>query len=211
MAAALKTKQIIFLLIAVALLAIGWGVWTHHNTHLSSKPSFESATIFPQPRRVPDFQLIDSNNQPLTLNNLKGHWSLLFFGFTRCPELCPTTLAVLKQAYKNLAAAHQTVVPQMVFISVDPESDSLARIRDYVHSFNPAFLGATGSAQTLSQLTESFSVLYMKVKSAQADGDYTIDHSGTILIVNPQGQFAGVFTLPHDANKISHDIQTLMG
>ncbi|HVV67434.1 MAG TPA: SCO family protein [Gammaproteobacteria bacterium] len=207
--------QLSFLVTSLCILALLFGLWLYHNLghhEDNSDTQLVSATVFQQPRALTPFNLTDDNDHPFTLDNFKGHWSLLFFGFTNCPDLCPTTLSVLNQAYKQLASTNPKTMPQVVFISVDPEQDDSQTIAKYLSSFNPSFLGATGSQSTLDQLTRELNVLYMKVAPPQANTDehYSIDHSGTILIINPQGQFYGVFTTPHDPNKIAKDTQTLM-
>ena len=208
--------QLAFLITCLAVLALLFGLWFYHNVEHNEDSTADtrlvSATVFQQPRALSSFNLTDDNGHPFTLDNFKGHWSLLFFGFTNCPDLCPTTLAVLNQAYQRLDSANVKTMPQVVFISVDPAQDNSEKIAQYLSSFNPNFLGATGTQPALDQLTRELSVLYMKVAQPSADGaeHYSIDHSGAILIINPQGQFYGVFTTPHDPAKIAKDTQTLM-
>lgn len=208
--------QLSFLIISLSVLALLFGLWLYHNLGHNEDSNADrqlvSATVFQQPRVLTPFNLTDDNDRPFTLDNFKGHLSLVFFGFTNCPDLCPTTLSVLNQVYKQLASTNPKTLPQVVFISVDPEQDNSQAIAKYLSSFNPNFLGATGSQTALDQLTRELSVLYMKVAQLQANADehYSIDHSGAILIINPQGQFYGVFTTPHDPNKIAKDTQTLM-
>ena len=194
-------------LITIAVIALLFGAWLYHNTHQApAKPQLAAATIFTQARTISPFQLTDANQKSLTLENFKGHWSLVFFGFTNCPDLCPTTLATLNQAYKKLETAH-IKLPQVLFISVDPDRDDPEQMHEYLSSFNPHFLGATGQQTQIDQLTHELSVLYTKTTN---QNQVSIDHSGTILIINPQGQFYGVFTTPHDANKIAQDMQQIM-
>jgi protein SCO1 len=208
-------SQRVFLILSISVLALLFGLWIFHNTNADEaggSKALQSATVFQQPRAITPFQLTDANNQAFTLENLKGHWSLLFFGFTNCPDLCPTTLSTLNQAYQQLAVHHPKVMPQVVFISVDPEQDDSQTIAKYLSSFNPHFLGATGAQTTLNQLTRELSVLYMKVAEPNATDPthYSIDHSGAILIIDPEGQFYGVFTTPHDPAKIAKDTQAIM-
>lgn len=194
-------------LIIVAVIALLFGVWAYHNTHQApEKPPLIAATLFTEPRNISAFRLTDTNQKPLTLENLKGHWSLLFFGFTNCPDLCPTTLATLNQAYQKLEDAHAPL-PQVLFISVDPDRDDPEQIREYLSNFNPHFLGASGQQTQIDQLTHELSVLYTKTSQ---QNQVSIDHSGTLLIINPQGQLYGVFTTPHDAHKIARDMQQIM-
>jgi protein SCO1/2 len=202
------------ILVGVAIMAFLFGLWFHHNTKANTlqNETLLSATVLSQPRAITPFLLTNNKGNPFTLQSLKGHWNLVFFGFTNCPDLCPTTMAVLNQTYKKLTAMHQNPMPQVVFISVDPERDNAQRISGYLRSFNENFVGATGSVTQLDALTQEFSVLYAKVmnkEASQAD-DYSIDHSGAILLVNPRGQFFGVFSGPHEVDKIAHDLHLIM-
>lgn len=201
----------IYYLITVVVLAFLLGLWAWHNSQLRAfKPTLRTATIFTQPRAITPFQLTDDEGQPFTLENLKGHYTLIFFGFTHCPDLCPTTLSTLNQAYQKLQNVHLKNLPQVLFISVDPEQDTPAVIKTYLSSFNSAFLGATGSREALDKLMQEMSVLYAKILQTDDPAHYTIDHSGTLIIVNPKGQFYGVFTAPQDAQKITDDMQALL-
>lgn len=201
-------RQTLFILIAIAVLALLLGMWFQHNTTpTNAQPKVSTATIFDAPRTLTAFELTDDKGQPFTLASLKGHWSLLFFGFTNCPDLCPTTLSTLAKAYQTLASAHQNPMPQVVFISVDPERDTTARIHQYLKNFDTHFIGATGDKATLDTFTQELSVLYAKITQ---EDHYSIDHSGTIIIINPEGQFYGVFTMPHEAEKIAEDMKTII-
>jgi len=207
-----KSRQrLLFILIAVAILSALFGMWSRHNTQPTDvKVAMKTATVFPQPRAITPFQLTDTEGKPFTLENLKGHYSLIFFGFTHCPDLCPTTLAMLSQSYKTLENAKLKNLPQVIFISVDPEQDTPKKIKTYLSSFNSAFLGATGDKAQIDKLTQEMSVIYAKVAQAGDPGHYSIDHSGTLIIVNPEGQFYGVFTMPHDPQKIANDMKVLL-
>ncbi len=210
-------RQLLFILIAIAVLALCFGVWSQHNLAAQKQGNtslvLESATVFHSPRIINPFQLTDNQDRPFTLANMQGKWSLVFFGFTNCPELCPTTLSTLNQVYLLMQKeANLKTLPQVVFISVDPEKDTSKRITDYLASFNPNFIGATGTPAALNKLTEELSVMYAKVTQPNATepDNYSIDHSGTILIINPAGQFYGVFTTPHNASKIAHDMKSII-
>ena len=182
-----------------------------------------TATVLPQPKPVASFTLEDKQGQTFSEQNLRGHWTLLFFGFTRCPAICPPSMTALKQAYAIIESKHQTL-PQVVFISVDPDRDTPSQIKSYVTSFNKHFLGFTGSKEQLDKLTSSLGILYMKVdpkgtpnsndgnlstanssNSTATGKDYTIDHSGTILLVDPKGKLTAIFTMPHVAKMMASD------
>ncbi len=204
--------KFIFILFLLAIIALLFGLWFHHNT-AAKKPPLQAATVLLAPRDIQDFSLTDANGQPFTQENLKNHWSLIFFGFTNCPDLCPTTLAELKMAYEKLLADKQQPMPQIVFISVDPERDTPAVIKRYLSSFNSNFIGVSGSEKSLNQLTQEMSVIYMKVMPSEhnaAENSYTIDHSGTVLMTNPDAKLIAIFSLPHDKDKIALDVANII-
>lgn len=172
-----------------------------------AKTDIQAGTVFPTPRPLPDFNLIDSNQRPFTHKQFEGKWTLAFFGFTRCGSICPRVMTSLKDIYANLNGYQP--LPQVALISVDPERDTPEQMNKYVISFNPAFIGVTGNPVEISKLAKSMNVMYMKVK--QKDDGYTVEHSGAILLINPQGKLAAIFTMPHDAKAIAKDYQTITG
>lgn len=172
--------------------------------------SEKAEALLPHPKAINAFALTDINNKPFTEKSLQGHWSLLFFGFTHCAMVCPTSMTALKQTYEQLQQ-DKAPLPEVVFISVDPERDDLKQIKQYVHTFNPNFTGATGTPQQLAGLSTQLGVLYMKVTQPNAPAkDYSIDHTGSILVVNPKGELAAIFTMPHDSKKMTAELKEIM-
>jgi protein SCO1/2 len=171
-----------------------------------------SGTILPTPRALNAFTLTDDHNQPFTNQNLMGHWTFLFFGFTNCAHMCPMTMTTLKDMYGDLKQAKQSL-PQVVLISIDPQRDTVQRLHQFVTAFDPAFQGARGSEAQIEALSQELSILYMKVKAAgqtqQQAQDYQIDHSGTLLLINPKGQLYAIFSMPHDAKQIAKDFEMI--
>lgn len=205
-------KQFFPMIIAFAVIALMFGMWTRYNTHRgNSAPTLESGTILPIPQDISPFQLTGIDSKTFTNEKLRGKWSMIFFGFTNCPQLCPTTLSTLNKMYRQLQHEKVMSLPQIVFISVDPERDTPQTVQKYVTSFNHQFIGATGKKTALTKLTKEMSVMYMKVQKPNSKDktDYLIDHSGTILLTNPQGKLFAVFSTPHDAKKLSHDVRTI--
>jgi protein SCO1 len=209
----LFTGPRITVLIILAFLAFVIGAFVGKHWQKPLTQLMQSATLLPTPRVIEPFQLTNSNKQPFTNQSLQGHWTILFFGFTQCGYICPTTLSVLKQVYENLQNANKPL-PQIMFVSIDPERDTLKEIQQYITSFNPSFQGATGSKSQLEQLTKNMSVVYMKVmqeKSNQAKtADYQIDHSGTLLLIDPKAKLFAIFSMPHSAESISKDLSIIM-
>ncbi len=162
-----------------------------------------------EPRRaLPDFSLIDEHGLNFTRADLSGHWSMLFFGYTNCPDLCPTTLAALAAMDKRMRAAGDTVLPHVVFVSVDARRDTPARLARYVPYFDPSFLGVTAADQkTVETFARSLGVVVLIVP--QADGNYSVDHSGSIFVVDPHARIAAVLSGPYTADNLRSDVREI--
>lgn len=172
-----------------------------------SAPSVQlhAATLLQIPRPIADFQLIDQSGQPANLNFLKSQWTVLFAGFTSCPNICPTTLALLKQVTAPLDAQTR---PRVVLLTVDPERDTPERMKKYLAQFDPQFRGLTGDAQALSALRANLGLVAAKVNGPTAD-TYTVDHSAAVVLINPQGEIAGYLSPPFDAAALTGDLRQL--
>jgi protein SCO1 len=205
-------KQLIFSGIAFGLIALLFGLWSYHNANddTPKEVNLKSGTPFTIPRQIKPFELQKApDGKPFTNATLQGHWSMLFFGFTNCTLLCPTTLSSLNQFYNQLTAEKLSALPQVTFISIDPERDSLKKINQFVKSFNKNFKGATGSEAALDNITHELNILYAKVNPNNNE-DYQIDHSGTVLVFNPKGHLAALFSPPIDANVLAEDYKMLI-
>ena len=154
------------------------------------------ATVLPAGNELPDFSLLDHRGQAVDRSVFEGQWDAVFFGFTHCPDVCPTSLAVLAEAQQALRDHPRFGERgQVVFVSVDPERDSLEAIREYVRYFSPEFVGATASEAELRDLTRTLGALFAKVP--QPGGEYTVDHSAGIFFVSPDLELLSVLTPPH--------------
>jgi protein SCO1/2 len=162
----------------------------------------DGAYTFNPPDPIAEFRLQTQDGAPFTNASLKGKWSFLFFGYTHCPDFCPTTLAVFNEIQRTLAQQPQGASGlQFVFVSVDPERDRLALLKEYVAAFNPAFLGVTGDAAEIARLAQSVGVVYAKVPG-KTETDYLIDHSSAVLLTDPDGRLHAVFAAPHVPQKV---------
>lgn len=166
-----------------------------------------SGTLLPQPRLLPEFTLTDQDGKPFTKSALQGHWSLVFPGFTHCPDICPTTLATLKTLHAELAQLGKPL--KVVFLSVDPARDQSAQLASYVRYFNPEFIGVTAAEPQLAHFTQSLLISYVKVPGAMP-GAYSMDHSAAIVLINPQAQLAGFFTPPFQVPAMVADLGRLI-
>lgn len=151
---------------------------------------------FEQPRRIKDINLIDHFQKEVNIDTFKGKRTLIFFGFTSCPDICPTTLSVLNQAMEKLS-----VKPRVVMISVDPERDTPEKLASYVPAFNKDFIGITGKFDDIVQLATQLNIAFGKVPGPEA-GTYVVDHSGYITLLNAEAEYAGFFKMPHRVENI---------
>jgi protein SCO1/2 len=142
---------------------------------------------------------------------LKGHWTVVFLGFTHCPDICPTTLAELAQAQKQWADLPDPVRPRVLFVSVDPERDTPDRIGEYAHAFHRDTLAATADIPSLEAFARSLSLVFMKVPAADGApaSQYSVDHSAALAVLDPQGRMAGVIQPPLDPQAIAADLLLL--
>jgi protein SCO1/2 len=171
-------------------------------------PATESATILPQPRELPPLDLVDQDNRPLPRGFLHDRWTLVFFGFTQCPDVCPTTLTTLAQMKKQLAGLPPAQQPRVLLVSVDPERDTPATLKPYVTFFDPSFLGATGNLAATTEAATAFSVPFAKVPLP--DGGYTMDHGAGLFMVSPAGTLAAYSSPPLDATVLARDYRKVV-
>jgi protein SCO1 len=195
------TKRISWLLVAIAAFCAALaGFWVARELD-SSVPQLASGTWLAQPRQVSAFELIDHRGQRFTSAALQGKPSLVFFGFTHCPDVCPTTLAKLKQVKKAAA------VPglQVLFVSIDPQRDTPEAVGLYAHAFDPDFIGLTGDPKAIDKMTAAFGVAAVRVDLP--GGDYTMDHSAAVFLVDAAARIVAVFTPPFDTHRFAQDLQ----
>jgi protein SCO1/2 len=159
----------------------------------------EGGTWLPQPRAVAEFRLVDQHGRERGAADLRGHPTLLFFGFTYCPDVCPTTLAALN------AALERQPLPglQVLFVSVDPERDTAALIGTYLGAFNREFIGLRGDAQALQPLLQSLGAIALR--QPLSGGGYTMDHTATLYLTDTQGRLVAVFTPPYSVERLAAD------
>jgi protein SCO1/2 len=171
-------------------------------------PQTERATLLPEPRPLPALALSDQDGHALAPDFFKSHWTLVFFGFTQCPDICPTTLATLAQVSKQLADLPPMQRPRVLLVSVDPERDPPEHLAAYVRFFDPGFMGATGSLEATAAAAAAFGVPYAKV--TMPDGGYTMDHGSGLFVVGPSGGIVAFLSAPHDAAVIARDYRKVV-
>jgi len=168
-----------------------------------------SALVLPAPNPVPEFSLLNQRGEAVDHAVFKGQWDLVFFGFTHCPDICPTTLQVLASARTALAEKGRESLPRIVLVSVDPERDTPEILGQYIDYFGEGNLGLTGTLAEVRKLTDGLGIFFEK---QDVDGDgYSVDHSAAVLVIDPDGGFHSLFSGPHVVDNYVHDLPVLMG
>jgi protein SCO1/2 len=199
----------VMLVAAVAAAGLAAGYLVGRSPGPAPGPALESATLFETPRPVPAFALTDQDGRPFGREQLAGRWTILFFGFTHCPDVCPSTLATLAAARRELADLPAGVQPRVVLVSVDPKRDTVERLKPYVAFFDPSFAGVTGPAEAISTFTAQLGVA-VRQGPRDASGNYTVDHTAALFLVDPDGTLVGIFSTPHTPDGITHDYRRIL-
>jgi protein SCO1/2 len=163
------------------------------------------AGVFSPPRQAPEFSLRGSDGAELKLSRYRGKVVLLAFGYTHCSEVCPVTLAVLAQARKKLGATGNEM--QVVYITVDPERDNAAHMRQYLSGFDPTFIGGTGMPDQLAAVRKNYGIVANKVASA---GGYSVDHSSYVYMIDREGNLRAMMPYGQSAGDYVHDVKILL-
>jgi protein SCO1/2 len=194
---------IVAIILAIALAA---GIFV--AARLQAPAALKTAFVLPAPMPLPEFALVDQDGDTVTAASFREQWHLVFFGFTHCPDICPTTLQILAAARNELAAAGEEPLPRIVLVSVDPERDTPTLIGKYVDYFGDDNLGITGNLDELRKLASGLGIYFEK---QPGDGtDYSVDHSAAVLLFNPNGEFHALFSGPHSIENYVHDIPLIM-
>jgi protein SCO1/2 len=206
-----RTQKTVAVLAALVALVLGLTV----NKVLNSKGDGTDKValldagivLLPQSRSLPSLTLTDQNGQTLQVDELKDKWSLLFFGYTFCPDICPATLAQLRQLQGMLPAEAKDKL-RVVLVTVDPHRDTPEQLKKYLGFFDPAFLGLTGSQEDLQKLAAAVSIPYIPADTSKEN--YTVDHSGNLVIIGPDGTQRGFIRAPVNNDKLAVQLPSLL-
>ena len=204
----MKPAQILIGVI-IAALAVTAGFWAAQAILKDQAPRHDlSATRFPVAREIQPFELIDHHSAAFDQAALQHHWSFVFFGYTYCPDVCPTTLSILNGVAQRLQDVDADV--RFVMVTVDPERDTPERLAEYVTYFNGDFLGVTGSDAGLTQLTRQLGILYNRVEPEDGAAGYLMDHTAGVFLFDPDGRYHAVFTPPLSADRLAGDFRKML-
>lgn len=202
----LLTKGNLAVLFVLALSITGFIGWKLSQDTVVKAPADIEDYLFWQAKELTDFKLTGADNKALGLDDLKGKWSFIFFGYTYCPDVCPLTLRVLGQAFEILQK-DPAISPEIqgIFVSVDPKRDTPESLKEYVSYFNDRFMGVTGSVADLEQFSRQMSALYTihDSEAGGSDDSYLVTHNSTVFLVDPQGRLYGRFPPPQTPKEIA--------
>lgn len=206
------------MLTVVALLAVvgaSLGIFVSQNIRQAPRVDMTQfhGTWLDKPREVSAFELHGVDNLVFNQDSLKGHWTMMFFGFTSCPSICPVTMAELGKMVRLLDDSGVKPLPEVVLVSLDPERDSVEKLHQYVTAFNSHFYGLKGaSEEAVKLMAQEIGIAYTKVAALdeKEQKNYTIEHTGTVMLFNPQGKLCAFFTMPHQAQLLADDYQLAM-
>jgi protein SCO1/2 len=203
-------------LVLAAALAAGIGLFAASRYFAADAPTathaplpLTSVRLITPPRTLPNYSLAAGDGSTLTAVTLRGHWTLVFLGFTHCPDVCPTTLAELAKAQHAWQDIPEVSRPRVLFASVDPERDTPQKTAEYARYFHPETIAASGTAAQLAGFAQAMGLVYMKIPLA--NGDYSMDHSATLVLLDPQGRQAGLVRAPFAWKAIADDLRLLSG
>jgi protein SCO1/2 len=203
----LTLKAIGVALVMLFSILMGWVAYQYNH-----RPIELHGTLVEPMRDLKPFELMDTQHHAFNLSAVKGHWTILFFGYTQCRSICPTTMAELHKINTLLKKSYHLNIPvQIVMVSLDPQRDTEQSLGQYVKGFDADFLGALGSKSTIDAMTQQLGVVYdtqAALGNNQAN-DGQIDHSGTLTIMNPEGKVAAFMTPPVVAQDVAEDLATL--
>ncbi len=193
----MRRPQLNALLIGGLIAALFAGIGLSHYMQSDSEPELPGLILKPS-REIADFSLLDQNDQAFNKAAAQGQWQLLFFGFTHCPDICPSTLAQMRQLRSDLPAQVNDKLT-FNFVSIDPQRDTAEIMKEYVAHFDPTFRGVTGTPEAISDFADSIGIAFIKV----GDGDnYNMDHATALVLLDPQARIKAYFAAPHKLEEL---------
>jgi protein SCO1/2 len=159
------------------------------------------------PRQLAEFQLMDDSGDIFLPDKFKDKWNILFFGFTYCPDICPLTMKQMSDVKQSLGEKSEKI--RIFLVSVDPDRDKPENLRIYLDNFDTEFKGLTGEIDQIYRFSTQVNAPFFPVVNSK-EANYTVDHSGSLVLIGPEGQYAGFFRAPHDTQKISKALASLL-
>ncbi|VXC74546.1 Putative copper-binding protein [Pseudomonas sp. 9AZ] len=205
-----RTQITVFVLVAIVALVLGLTV----NKVLTSKGQGDPTVLLdagivllPQSRSLPELSLTNQDGQTVAVDQLKDQWSLLFFGYTFCPDICPATLAQLRQLQGQLPPETLAKL-RIVLVTVDPHRDTPEQLKKYLEYFDAGFIGLTGEEAIIQKLANGVSIPFIPADTSKEN--YTVDHSGNLVLIGPDGKQRGFIRAPINNTKLAAQLPSLL-
>ena len=205
-----RTQKTVFVVVAVLAVVIGVAIgreWSAQGHGDQAAMVDAGIILLPQSRKVPELGFVDQDGQPVSLASLKDKWTLVFFGYTFCPDICPTTLAQLRQIKSQLPASTVGKL-RVVLVSIDPNRDTPAQLKTYLGYFDKDFTGLTAPVDTLQKLANALSIPFIPADTRKPN--YTVDHSGNLALLGPDGTQRGFIRGPMNSQKMLAQLPGLL-
>jgi len=193
-------RSLILLVVVIVAGAAGWGLWQRFGP----RPAPQYGVPVNGTAPVADFELDSTLGKPLALSDFADRYAVLYFGYTTCPDICPTTLADLGKAEQLMGAAAERM--QVIFITVDPERDTPERLRNYLAYFSPNFIGMSGSLEETERIASQLGVVYEKRYHSDSATDYLMDHTATVIVLDPQRRPQIIFPYGVTGEQMASDL-----
>ena len=200
-------SNLLFIVIAISAIAVGF-LAQLSNSPDDKAPEFEKTILLPQPKPLTMVPFKSHLDQPFNATDWQGRWSIVFYGFTNCPDVCPTTMQTLKQVKAELVATGVWQNFRVIMVSVDPQRDTTERLAQYVPFFDAEFIGLRADTNSTAEFAKQMGILFISGEDS-GDANYDVDHSASIILIDPDARYAGVMTAPHNAETMARDLQKL--
>ncbi|BAP42352.1 SCO family protein [Pseudomonas sp. 21LCFQ02] len=205
-----RTQKTVFISVAIVAVILGLIVQRVLSGHGGADQAAlvdAGIIMLPQSRPVPALKMTDQHGEPVSIDQLKDKWTLVFFGYTYCPDICPATLAQLRQIKAGLTE-EQAGRLRVVLVSVDPERDTPEQLRQYLEYFDKSFIGLRASVADLKTLSSAMSIPFIPADTSKPG--YTVDHSGNLALLGPDGRQRGFIRAPLNVKKLSEQLPVLL-
>ncbi len=207
----MKTRMQLALVLAAAVVgAVVALTLDRSRSPARSDTTLAHGTLLGEPRALPSFSLIDSSGRPFRNADLQRGWTLMAFGFTHCPDVCPTTLATLVAARRLLADLPVAAQPRLVLLSVDPERDTPEALQKYVTFFDPQLAGVTGPLEAVDRFTRQLGVPVLRGKPSAAGDGYDVSHTASVFVIDPRGRLVAILAAPHTPVGVATDFRSIV-
>lgn len=194
--------------VGLALIALGIGLVAGIRSMNQDTPPNIAGFVYPEPRKISPFVLTAHDGSEFTLDRLRGKWTFVYFGYTYCPDVCPTTLAELARVQSLLETSGVDSATQYLFVSVDPKRDTPQHLAQYVPSFSERLIGVTGSRAEIDKLTQQVGVAYEFPEGTNKE-NYPVSHSSIVALFDPDARLHAIFTAPHKAELMAEGFRKL--